>query len=211
MNFPELPGPRASVEILQKPWISRNFPAHPDFRFWGPLFQRFGGKWSWYVGQRWLLVTLQRQILSMFSCKRGHTSGAATLQRTSSGGIILVALTKILVRGDHPNSWKNAPRMQGQMKIFRVGSRQFRESLRELLRELWVSYWSSRERPFREWNFVFREWNFQFRRAAPRIPRNSPGAPRMALSLRERFSWNWGGPQASERWLPKKKFQGNFL
>ena len=79
--------------------------------------------------------------------------------------------------------------MQGQMKIFRVGSRQFRESLRELLRELWVSYWSSRGRPFREWNFVFREWNFQFRdpRAAPRIPRNSPRAPRMALSLRERF------------------------
>ena len=27
-----------------------------------------------------------------------------------------------------------------KMKIFRVGSRQFRESLRELLRELWVSY-----------------------------------------------------------------------
>ena len=51
---------------------------------------------------------------------------------------------------------------RGQMKIFRVGSRQFRESLRELLRELWVWYRSSRERPFREWNVVFREWNFQF-------------------------------------------------
>ena len=34
---------------------------------------------------------------------------------------------------------------------------------------------------------------------APRIPRNSPRAPRMAFSLRERFSWNWGGPQASEK------------
>ena len=22
-------------------------PAHPDFGFWGPHFQRFGGKWSW--------------------------------------------------------------------------------------------------------------------------------------------------------------------
>ena len=45
-----------------------------------------------------------------------------------------------LARGDHPNSWKNAPRMEGQMKIFHVGSRQFRESLRELLREFWFSY-----------------------------------------------------------------------
>ena len=35
-------------------------------------------------------------------------------------------------------------------------------------------------------------------RAAPRIPRNSPRAPRMAFALRECFSWNWGGPQASE-------------
>ena len=42
--------------------------------------------------------------------------------------------------GTTPILEKNAPRMQGQMKIFRVGSRQFRESLRELLRELWVSY-----------------------------------------------------------------------
>ena len=37
-------------------------------------------------------------------------------------------------------------------------------------------------------------------RAAPRIPRNSPRALRMAFSLRERFAWNWGGPQASELW-----------
>ena len=43
-------------------------------------------------------------------------------------------------RGTTPILEKNAPRMQGQMKIFRVGSRQFREPLRELLRELWVSY-----------------------------------------------------------------------
>ena len=40
---------------------------------------------------------------------------------------------------------------------------------------------------------------FPIPRAAPRIPRNSPRAPRMAFSLRERFSWNWGGPQASEQ------------
>ena len=53
MNVPEIPGPSVSLEFLQKPWISRNFLAHPDFGFWGPHFQRFGGKWSWYVGQRW--------------------------------------------------------------------------------------------------------------------------------------------------------------
>ena len=82
--------------------------------------------------------------------------------------------TKDLVRGDHPNSLKNAPRMQGQMKIFRVGSRQFREPLRELLRELWFSHRSSRE-----WNFVFREWNFQFRE----LLREYPG------TLRELREW----------------------
>ena len=44
---------------------------------------------------------------------------------------------------------KNAPRMEGQMKIFQAGSQKFRESLRELLRELWFSYCSSRGMPFR--------------------------------------------------------------
>ena len=33
----------------------------------------------------------------------------------------------------------------GQMKIFHVGAHQFRESLRELLRDLWLSYCSSCE------------------------------------------------------------------
>ena len=80
------------------------------------------------------------------------------------------------------------------MKIFQAGSHQFRESLRELLRELWFSYCSSREMPFREWNFVFREWNFEFRE----LLREYPG------TLREFREWpfHWGGPQASEnlRW-----------
>ena len=75
------------------------------------------------------------------------------------------------------------------MKIFRVGSRQFRGSLRELLRELWVSYWSSRERPFREWNFVFREWNFKFRE----LLREYPG------TLRELREW----PFHSESFFPE--------
>ena len=82
---------------------------------------------------------------------------------------------------DHPNSRKNAPRMKGQMKIFHVGSRQFRESLRELLRELWFSYCSSREMPFREWNLIFREWNFEFRE----LLREYPGTLRELREPRE--------------------------
>ena len=47
---------------------------------------------------------------------------------------------------------------------------------------------------------------FPIPRAAPRIPRNSPRAPRIAFSLRERFSWNWGGPQASDIWTLRGLF-----
>ena len=65
------------------------------------------------------------------------------------------------------------------MKIFHVGSHQFRGSLRELLRELWFLYCPSREVPFREWNFVFREWNFEFRE----LLREYPG------TLRELREW----------------------
>ena len=64
--------------------------------------------------------------------------------------------------------------MQGQMEIFHVGSHRFREWLRELLRELWLSCCSSREMPFREWNFVFREWNFQFRELLREHPGTLP-------------------------------------
>ena len=71
------------------------------------------------------------QKLSEFSLPKQHS-------RNSTPPVSLEPTN--LVYGDHPNSRKNAPRMKGQMKIFRVGSRQFRESLRELLRELWVSY-----------------------------------------------------------------------
>ena len=62
-----------------------------------------------------------------------------------------------LSRGDRPNSWKKTPKMHGQMKTFHVGYHQFRESLRELLRELWFSQSTGRETPFREWDFAFRE------------------------------------------------------
>ena len=94
-----------------------------------------------------------------------------------------------LARGDHPNSRKNVPRMLGQMKIFHVGSHQFRESLRELLREFWFSYCSSRGLPFREWNFVFSEWNFEFRE----LLREYPG------TLRELREW----PFRSESVFPE--------
>ena len=96
--------------------------------------------------------------------------------------------------------------MEGQMKIFHVGFHQFRESLRELLRELWFSYCSSRGMPFREWNFVFREWNFEFRELNfefRELLREYPG------TLPELREWPFhsesvfleigGGPQASEK------------
>ena len=79
-----------------------------------------------------------------------------------------------LACGTTPVLEKKAPRILGQMKIFHVGSHQFRESLRELLREFWFSYCSSREMPFREWNFVFREWNFEFRELVREYPGTLP-------------------------------------
>ena len=51
---------------------------------------------------------------------------------------------------------------------------QFRESLRELLRELWFSHCTSRERPFREWDFIFREWNFELRELLREYPGTLP-------------------------------------
>ena len=125
------------------------------------------------------------------SSTQDHKTRTGSTCRINPAGLSLILSlmsSNLLARGDHPNFRKNAPRMEEQMKIFHVGSHQFRESLRELLRELWFSYCSSRGMPFREWNFVFREWNTKFPRVAPRIPRNSPRAPRMAFSLRERFS-----------------------
>ena len=47
----------------------------------------------------------------------------------------------------------------------------------------------------RSWDVIPR-MKFRIPRMEFRIPRI---APRMAFSLRERFSWNWGGPQASEQ------------
>ena len=112
--------------------------------------------------------------------------------------VIISARRVFLVRGDHPNSWKNAPRMQGQMKIFRAGSRQFRgiapRVAPRIVGFVLIKSWEAIPRM----EFRIPRMEFPIPRAAPRIPRNSPRAPRMAFSLRERFSWNWGGPQASE-------------
>ena len=60
--------------------------------------------------------------------------------------------------------------MEGQVKIFHVGSHQFRESLRKWLRELWFSYCTSRETPFREWSFAFRESVSEFREMLREYP-----------------------------------------
>ena len=54
--------------------------------------------------------------------------------------------------------------------IFHVGAHQFRESLRELLRELCFSYCSSRETPFREWNFAFLKSVSEFRELLGEYP-----------------------------------------
>ena len=91
--------------------------------------------------------------------------------------------------GTTPILEKKLRELRGQMKIFRVGSHQFWESLRELLREFWFSYCSSRGMPFREWNFVFREWNFEFRE----LLREYPG------TLRELREW----PFHSESFFPE--------
>ena len=80
------------------------------------------------------------------------------------------------------------------IQIFRVGSQQFRESPRELLRELWFEQWDAVPRMGSPIPRII----FWTPKASPRIPRNSPRAPRRAFSLRERYSWNWGGPQASD-------------
>ena len=70
-----------------------------------------------------------------------------------------------------------------------VGSHQLRESLRELLRELWFSYCSSHEMPFRERNFAFRESVSEFRE----LLRECPG------TLRELREW----PSHSESVFPE--------
>ena len=72
---------------------------------------------------------------------------------------------------------------EGVNEIFHVGSR---ESLGELLRELWFSYCSSREMPFREWNFAFRE-------SLSELLRECPG------TLREFREW----PSHSESVFPE--------
>ena len=87
------------------------------------------------------------------------------------------------------------------MKIFHVGSHKFRESLRELLRELWVSYCSSRGMPFREWNFAFREWNFEFRE----LLREYPG------TLRELREWPFHSESVSPEIGVVPRLLNNFL
>ena len=83
------------------------------------------------------------------------------------------------------------------MKIFHVGSRQFRDLLRELLRELRVSYCSSREMPFREWNFSFRESLSEFRELLREYPETLPELREWPFHSSV-FPEIGGGPQASE-------------
>ena len=127
--------------------------------------------------------------------------------------------------GSTPILQKDAPRMKGQMNCFHVcmyiylyiyiynavyvyGSHQFRESLRELLRVV-VSYGSSREMPFREWNSEnIRESLSELRELLREYPgtlgelRECQRAENGALdpwSLDLRF---WGAPIFSPFWGP---------
>ena len=71
--------------------------------------------------------------------------------------------------------------------IFDLGPHQFRESLRELLRELRFFVLLKSRDAIPRMVFWIPRITFLILRVAPRIPRNSPRAPRMAFSLRERF------------------------
>ena len=73
---------------------------------------------------------------------------------------------------------------------------------RELLREFWFRI-AQVVRHHSENGILHSENYFLNTNSCSRIPRNAPRALRVAFSLRERFSWNWGGPQASEllKWL----------
>ena len=64
--------------------------------------------------------------------------------------------------------------MHGQKKIFHAGSHEFRESLRELLREFRFSHCTSRETPFREWDFAFRELFSELRELFREYPGTLP-------------------------------------
>ena len=76
--------------------------------------------------------------------------------------------------GTTPSLEKTLRECMGQMNIFPARSQKFRESLRELLRELWLSHCSSRETPFREQDFSFRELFFELRELLREYPGTLP-------------------------------------
>ena len=97
--------------------------------------------------------------------------------------------------GTTPILEKNAPRMHGQMKIFHAGSHQVRESLQELLREL---YRTSRETPFREWDFPFRELFSELRELLREYPGTLPELREWPFRSESFFPEIGGGSQTSE-------------
>ena len=86
-----------------------------------------------------------------------------------------------------PQFLKKRSENAGPNEIFHVGSQEFRESLRELLRELWFLHCTSRETPFREWDFAFRESSSELRELLQEYPGTHP-------EIRE-----WPFSQASEK------------
>ena len=74
-----------------------------------------------------------------------------------------------LARGDHPNSWKKRSENAGANENLSCAFPKIQESLREF-GELWLSHCSSRETPFREWDFSFRELFFELRELLREYP-----------------------------------------
>ena len=112
---------------------------------------------NWEAGKEGAAETgVKRGLTRVEGLNREVQTGIFSLQNASVSVHNVRFIVYSGVRGP-PQFLKKAPRMQGKIKIFHGVSHQFRESLWELLRELWLSHCSSRETPCREWDFSFRE------------------------------------------------------
>ena len=85
-----------------------------------------------------ILLKIMSRMDFLFWSYHPHRNNHQQKEEIRDLGLFLFCNT--LSAGNTPILEKNALRMQGQMKIFHVGSDQFRESLRELLQELWSLY-----------------------------------------------------------------------
>ena len=99
-----------------------------------------------------------------------------------------LCLLVFLARGDHPNSRKKSSENAGANENLSCGFPPIPEkSLQELLRELWFSYCSSHETPFREWDLSFRELLFELREVLREYPELSESSENGLLTPRASF------------------------